>query len=145
MRGKHKGQQGQGCPGTFLLCVSMSLPAARRGAAVQKWLCEGCSHSQDQLPRALRERASQFVSQACGGSLGPLSSKAICRNITPQQKARFCFRTQRKIVHIIGNFKKSHHISTLSQVRGLQRVQKEAHNFHLGLFRPLKKKQTKIK
>lgn len=62
----------------------------------------------------------------------------------PQQEARFCFGTQRKTVQIIGNFKKSHHISTLSQVRGLQRVSKEAHHFHLGLFRSLKKNKQKI-
>lgn len=39
---------------------------------------------------------------------------------------------------------KSHLISALSQVRGLQRIRKEAHHFHLGLFRHLKK-ETKIK
>lgn len=61
----------------------------------------------------------------------------------PQQEGRFCFRTHRKSVQIIGNFKKSHHISTLSQVRGLQRVRKEAHHFHLGQFRSLKKNKQK--
>lgn len=30
-------------------------------AAVQKWLCEGCCHSQDKLPWALQERTSQAV------------------------------------------------------------------------------------
>lgn len=30
-------------------------------AAVHKWLCEGCSHSQDKLPWALQKRTSQAV------------------------------------------------------------------------------------
>lgn len=111
-------------------------------AAVHNWLCEGCSHSQDKLLWAWWERTSQAV--CVTGVWGLFGGSQFESNLwkhhsqTPQQEGRFCSRTQRKSVQIIGNFKKSHHISTLSQVRGLQRVRKEAHNFHLGLFRPLK-------
>lgn len=118
-------------------------------ACCQERCCcaEGCSHSQDKLPWALQERMSQAVCVPHGhvGALWGLSSKQSWKHHSqvPQQEARFCFRTQRKTVQIIGNFKKSHHISTLSQVRGLQRVRKEAHHFHLGLFRPLKQTNKK--
>lgn len=148
VRGKHKGQQGQGCPGTFLLCASMSLPAARRGACccaqVVVW---GLLPFPGQTPLGFAEK--NITDSLCHGHVGALWGLSVWKQSwkyhsrLPQQKARFCFRTQRKTVQIIGNFKKSHHISTLSQVRGLQRVRKEAHHFHLGLFRPLK--QTKNK
>lgn len=76
------------------------------------------------------------------GSLGALTSKAICGSIGTKLHSRKLGVVSGHREDCVNNrifFLKSHHISTLSQVRGLQRVRKEAHRFHLGLFRPLKK------